>query len=613
MRAKRNVAQAAVVRRLNCQWWGGALMSENLYPDDGQYRQEVRDGMRIDWDVPIRMDDGVVLRCDIFRPIEAGKYPAIMTHGPYSKWKHFDDLFPHAYRKLHSEYPEVPAGSTNKYQVWECVDPEKWVPDGYACVRVDSRGSGRSPGLLDIWSARETLDFKNCIEWAGQQHWCNGKVGLSGISYYAMNQWQVASLQPKYLAAICPWEGASDFYRELVRHGGIISKGINDDLPPIQIYSVQHGRGVNGPRSRLTGDWIAGPITLSEEELGANRRNWAADIRRAKFANDEFWTSRVPDLSKIKTPVLSSGNWGGTSLHMRGNVEGFVNAGSEHKWLDLHGHEHWTTYYTNYGVNMQKKFFGYFLKGEDNGWMKEPKVRLQIRHPGGRFVERHENEWPLARTKWTKFFLQPDLTLSTQAQSRAGAITYKGFDDGVTFFMPPLEEQTEITGPAAAKLWVSSSTEDADIFLVFRAFTPDMREVLFQGSNDPHTPLGHAWLRVSRRKLDPARSLPYRPYHAHDESQPMTPGAVYEIDLEFWPLCISLPKGYRIALTVRGKDYEYAGDPVPFPPYKPWKGVALFTHDDPGDRPAHIFGGEVTLHMDANRPAHLLLPVIPAR
>jgi hypothetical protein len=203
--------------------------------------------------------------------------------------------------------------------------------------------------------------------------------------------------------------------------------------------------------------------------------------------------------------------------------------------------------------------------------------------------------------------------MSAAAQSKAGSVTYKGFSDGVTFLTPPIEESVEITGPAAAKLWVSSSTENADLFLVFRAFSPDMKEVLFQGSNDPHTPLGNGWLRVSRRKLDPKLSLPYRPYHAHDEDQPMKPGEIYEVDVEIWPLCITLPKGFRMALTVRGKDYEYPGEPVPFPPYKPWQGVALFTHDDPGNRPANVFGGEVTLHTGPDRQAHILLPVIASK
>ncbi|MGE0563101.1 MAG: CocE/NonD family hydrolase [Pseudolabrys sp.] len=581
-------------------------------PNDPQHRREIRDGMRIDWDAPIPMEDGVVLRCDIFRPVEDGRYPVIMTHGPYSKWKHFDDLYPQAYRKLHADHPEVPAGSTNKYQVWETVDPEKWVPDGYAVVRVDSRGAGRSPGQLDIWSLREAMDYKNCIEWAGAQPWSTGKVGLNGVSYYGTNQWQAAALDPKHLTAICVWEGCADFYRDMAYHGGILCNGFVDALAPVQIYSVQHGKGKKGPKSRITGDWISGPPTLSEEELGAKRRNFAMDVRKAKLATDEFWTTRSPDWSKVKVPLLSAANWGGQGLHPRGNFEGFTQAASNNKWLDAHPLEHWTTFYTDYGLKMQKKFFAYHLKGEGN-WPDEPKVRLQIRHPGDRFVERHEKEWPLARTQWTKFHLDAaDFSLGTSAPARDGTTSYKGFSDGVTFLTQPLARDTEITGPVAAKLWVSTETADADLFLVLRAFSPDFKEVLFQGSNDPHTPLGLGWLRLSHRKLDKAKSLPYRPYHTHDEIQPAKPNEVYEVDVEIWPTCIVVPKGYRIGLTVRGKDYEYQGDPVVFGPFKPWAGVALFTHDDPGDRPAAVFGGNVTLHSGPQRPAHLLLPVIPA-
>ena len=169
-----------------------------------QYKSEVRDQMRVDWDVPISMDDGVVLRADVFRPIPDGDYPVIMTHGPYAKGLAFQDGYPGMWKILATKYPEVMVGSSTKYLNWETVDPEKWVPDGYVCIRVDSRGVGRSPGYLDILSPRETQDYYQCIEWAGTQAWSNGKVGLLGISYYAANQWQVAALRPPHLAAISP-------------------------------------------------------------------------------------------------------------------------------------------------------------------------------------------------------------------------------------------------------------------------------------------------------------------------------------------------------------------------------------------------------------------------
>jgi len=575
------------------------------------YKTELRDGMMIDWDVPITMDDGLVLRADIYRPPQEGKYPVIMSYGPYAKGLAFQDLYKTAWERMVEGYPDVAAGSTNKYQNWEVADPEKWVPDGYVIIRVDSRGCGRSPGYVDLWSPREAKDFFNCIEWAGIQPWSNGKVGLNGISYYAMNQWQVASLQPPHLKAMCIWEGAADFYRDLSHHGGIFTTFL-PNWYDMQIIPVQHGVGKKGYRSRVNGDFVSGPETLTDEELGNNRSDYGNETFSHPL-DDEYWKSRMPDWSKVTVPFLSAANWGGNGLHPRGNFEGFFRAASKQKWLEVHGIEHWTHFYTDYGRLLQKRFFDHFLKGIDNGWSQQPRVQLQVRHMDS-FVERMEKEWPLARTQWTKFYLNPaDLTLARKPVKAGGTITYDGFSDGVTFLLPPLNEQTEITGPSAAKLFLSSSTTDADVFLVLRVFTPDMKEVVFQGAVDPHTPIAQGWLRASHRKLDPKLSTEFRPYHTHDEKQVLVPGQVYELDVEIWPTCIVVPPGYRIALTVRGKDYVYPGGSggrlsnmkMEF------TGCGPFLHNDPRDRPPSIFNGKVTLHAGGEKAAYVLLPIIP--
>lgn len=576
-------------------------------------RSELRDGMRIDWDVAIPMDDGVVLRADVYRPPGPGRSAVILSSGPYGKGLHFPDLYADQWRRMVEQHPDVPAGSTNRYQNWEVVDPEKWVPDGYACVRVDSRGAGRSPGLLDVWSAREAQDLYACIEWAAAQPWSTGRVGLNGISYMAMNQWQVAALEPPHLAALCVWEGAADYYRDLARHGGILCT-FGRAWFPSQIVRVQHGVGARGYRSRMTGEWVAGPPTLSEEELGAARRDFYQDCRENTLATDPYWRSRLPDWSRVKAPLLSAANWGGQGLHPRGNFEGFTRAASPQKWLEVHGLEHWTHFYTDYGVTLQKRFFGHFLNGLDTGWAGQPRVQLQIRHPGEVFVPRAEDEWPLARTRWTRLYLHPSgLGLGPAPPAGEGAVAYSALGEGVTFLTPPLEEPTEITGPIAATLFVSSETADADLFLMVRVFTPSMKEVTFQGALDPHTPIAQGWLRASHRKLDPGLSLPYRPYHAHDEIQPLEPGRVYQVAVEVWPTCIAVPPGHRIALTVRGRDYEYPGGPGEglgtFAPR--FTGVGPFQHDDPHDRPPGIFGGRVTLHAGPRHPAHLLVPIVP--
>ncbi|MBV8838480.1 MAG: CocE/NonD family hydrolase [Alphaproteobacteria bacterium] len=568
--------------------------------------------MQIDWDIPIPMDDGLAVRADVFRPAGGGKHPVILSYGPYAKGLSFQEGYKSHWARLIKAAPEVLEGSTNRYQNWELVDPEKWVPDGYVCVRVDSRGAGRSPGFLDVWSAREAQDLYDCVEWAGTQPWSNGKVGISGISYYAMNQWQVGALKPPHLAALCIWEGSSDYYRELCRHGGILSDFLSTWYPR-QVASVQHGVGTRGARSVVTGELVAGPHTLSEDELRASRADTPGEARKHTLA-DAYYAAHTAAFDKIDTPLLSAANWGGVGLHTRGNFEGFTRAASRAKWLEVHGDTHFTHFYSRYGEPLQKRFFGHFLKGEDTGWDKQPRVALNIRHPGERFVLRAENEWPLARTRWTKYFLAPqDLRLVTTAAPAAD--TKLGYDtagDGLTFSTPPLTESLEITGPVAAKLWLSSETRDADVFLALRVFDPGGKEVTFIGSNDPRTPVGLGWLRASQRKLDPAQTLPYRPWHAHDEEWPLAPGVPVELDIEIWPTCIVVPPGHRLALTVRGKDYEVDGTDagVANAPY-PMKGVGPFTHTDPDDRPAAIFACQNTLHFAAERQPYLLLPVIP--
>jgi predicted acyl esterase len=577
------------------------------------YKSEVRDGMRIDWDVPIRMDDGLVLRADVFRPVADGKYPALVSYGPYGKGLAFQEGYKTAWEIMAREFPDAVAGSSNQYQNWEVVDPEKWVPDGYVCVRVDSRGAGRSPGYLSHNDARENKDFHDCIEWTAAQPWCSGKVGLNGISYYASSQWRAAALQPPHLAAMCVWEGWVDYYRDSVRHGGIACT-FRKHWQDMQVKTVQHGRGDRGPKSRITGELVCGPETLSEEELVSNRTDmWAGVLKHPLMG--PYYHERTGNLSKVVTPLLSAGNWGGQGLHPRGNFEGYARAASKQKWLEVHGGSHWAPFYTDYGVKLQKRFFDHFLKGAKNGWDQQPRVLLQVRHPGEKFVERHENEWPLARTQWTKFHLDPDgMRLSPRPAASEKAVTYEAMGDGVTFSTPPLEQETEITGPSTLKLWISSPTADADIFAVLRVYDSKGQEVLFQGALDPKTPIGQGWLRASQRKLDRQLSLPYRPYHTHDEKQPLKPGEVCELDVEIWPTCIVVPKGYRIALTIRGKDYEHDGVAATLSNMKnPMRGCGPFVHDDPEDRPPAIFGGKVTLHLGPQRPAHVLLPVIPKR
>jgi putative CocE/NonD family hydrolase len=122
--------------------------------------------------------------------------------------KNLDRILPHVRPFTHVERPE----------------PDWWVPRGYVLVFIDTRGTGESPGKADIWSMQESRDYYDAIEWAARQDWSSGKVGLSGVSYYAITQWNVAGLQPPSLTTIVPWEGWADLYRDSVFHGGILNQ-----------------------------------------------------------------------------------------------------------------------------------------------------------------------------------------------------------------------------------------------------------------------------------------------------------------------------------------------------------------------------------------------------
>ena len=574
---------------------------------------EKRNGMHIDWDMPIKMSDGSVIRCDVFRPDDEGQYPVLMAAGPYGKWLSFqDEIWGGQWKMLCKQEPEILKLSTNQLQNYEFPDPERFVPDGYVLIRIDVRGTGRSPGLMNLYSSQETKDFYECIEWAGVQSWSNGRVGLNGVSYLAMNQWQVAALRPPHLKAMCIWEGCSDFYREFYRHGGIHCL-FGDLWYNKYVLPIQYGLGNRGWKSNINGGWVSGPENLSDQELEANRVDWRTATRQNKFASDEFWTSRLPDFSKIETPLLSSANWGGQGLHLRGNIEGFLNANSKQKWLNFHCLEHWTEFYTSGGIALQKKFFDYFLKDIENGWGHEPKIQMQIRHPYNEMKTSSATEWPLKNTQWIKLYLNSrDTSLTKESASVNQILSFESYSDGLTFLTPPMEREIQMIGPSSSKLYISSSTSDADIFLVLRVFTPDLKEVTFSGSNDPHTPMAHGWLRASARKLNMSLSKDYQPYHSFDIEEPLEVGKKYELDIEIWPTCITVPKGYRVGLSVRGKDYIYPGDlsAIPNAIGQPATGVGPFRHEDKIDRPDSVFKNIISLHFDEDSRPYVLLPFI---
>jgi predicted acyl esterase len=463
---------------------------------------------------------------------------------------------------------------------WETPNPDWWVPRGYAIVRVDQRGVGASPGWLGPFSAQQAVDYFDAIEWAAIQPWSSGKVGLLGISYYALTQWEVAALQPPHLTAIIPWEGMLDLYRDTVRHGGILST-FRQGWFYRQILPVQYGADGR----------------LSPEVLAANRTNLLGDFKLHTL-DDAYYHLRMPDTSRITVPLLSVGNWGGFGNHLRGNIEGYVHAASEHKWLRVHVGTHFTPFYSQEGRAVQKRFLDYWLKDDDNGLLSDPPIQIAVRKGTG-FTWRDEQEWPLARTQWTRFYLDAALcSLQEAPPSAEEQLSYQALEAGATFTTAPFEADTEITGPLALHIWVSASTTELDLFVTIRNLDVQGNEVSCIGTTGEAAPVAKGWLRASRRKLDTEQSLPYRPYHSHDEVQLLTPGEIVLLDVEIWPTCMVFETGHRLALDLEAHD---------------GMGSVPFLHADPDDRPLTVFAGTNTIYSGGQYASYLLLPIIPNR
>lgn len=565
----------------------------------------IEDGaILIEKDVPVPLLDGHVVYCNVFRPNRAGQFPPIIAFTPYGKDSDVAVDFKRYWDFVLRDHPDVVQGeSSGKYLTWEVPDPERWVPEGYAIVVVDARGTGKSPGYYELMGALQTRDVYDVIEWAAVQPWSNRKVGMLGVSYLAIKQWQVAALQPPHLAAMIPWEGMFDHYRDFFRHGGIFSSFFMRLLWDSQIAVNQNGNAASPYRDRFTGERSTG-APIDPAVLPGNLSNLFETGLQHRF-DDAYYRQRTPRPERIMVPLLSAGNWGGLGLHLRGNVIAYEQAASKQKWLELHTDTHFASMYLADAVALQKRFFAHFLKGEQNGFDQEPPVLLTVRDPRG-FFRRQEKEWPLARTQWTRYALDASgMSLGENAAVREGEVRYDATGEGVTFRTTPFEKDTEFTGPVAAKLFVSSTTTDMDLFLTVRAFDPAGSEVTFKGANDPQAPVTQGWLRVSQRRLDAARSTPYRPFHAHDGEEKLEPGTVYEVDVEIWPTSIVLPQGYALALTIAGVDFARAGATGMM------KGSGIFMHDSAADRPPHEFGGTYTLHTGGANASYLLLPRLP--
>ena len=537
----------------------------------------------VEKDVKIPLRDGTFLYGDIYRPDgKDERFPVIINTGPYQKDKVWVP-------------PEGVEEEPNPYMNWETANPLWWCPRGYALLRVDSRGAGKSPGQSEPRSYQEAVDTYDCIEWVARLPWCSGSVGALGISYHANFQWRVAGLQPPSLKAIVPWEGRADLYRDQAYHGGIFAMGFIANWHNAQTAHHLLGR----PRSY-------NPDAFHNDLLW---QYMSHDL------DSEFWRMCSARWDKITVPMYSVGNWGGFSLHLRGNTEGYMCAASKHKKLRIHSGSHFHPFHSEEGRLDQLRFMDYWLKDIDTGIMDEPPVKLEIRTGGSTkpYPFRFEDEWPIARTQWTKLYLKIEREpLGNDAASEGeltranppntGKLNYPASSghaqsarSGVSFETAPMAKDMEVTGPVVLNLWVSSTSEDMDIFATIRNIGPDGKDLCEVGQRgDPVACVTKGWLRASHRKLDPERSLPYRPYHAHNERQWLKPGEIVECRVEIWPTSMVFKQGHKLRLDITPRDGV---------------GTAHFTHYQAD----YNAGADNAIYAGGDKASYLLLPIIPPK
>ncbi|KAF5672001.1 putative acyl esterase [Fusarium heterosporum] len=543
-------------------------------------------------DIPLKTYETGLLRANVFLPKDAAPfgdktYPVIATYGPYGKDVPYGVFYKKSWEQLNPDMKSAHAA-------WETPDPAYWTSKGYIVVRADERGAGQSPGILDTMSRGTSEAFFDVIEWAAEQEWSSGKVGLLGISYYAGTQWRVAARKPKGLAAIIPWE---DFWW-------------NNGVSP-----NQYGKPGRGAR-KWGDDTLEGD--LDENTLVENRQDQTVDTAMHKFRNEEYYRTRDFDVEAIEVPLLSVANWGGILLHLRGNVLGWIRASSKYKFLHFIVGRHDLPFYYPESAEVQLSFFNSFLKDDDtDGWKngKQPRVRLTLRKGEAgvddpererSFPTRNEKDWPLPETKYTKFYLLPNNILSNTPSSSTKIIEYDALHGDPVTFKYKTPSSLEITGHIVAHLTVSATRKssdtsppsDIDLFITLRKINAKSEEVFYTGTMGDPVPIVKGWQRVSLRKVDANNQLhkeylPYRNYYSAD-AQPVEEDQKYDVDVEIWPTNVVLEPEETLVLEIAGHDTQ---------------GVGKFSHEHPDDRDPKVFDGmnSITVGGDAS---WLTLPVI---
>lgn len=492
-------------------------------------------------DVAVKLRDGTTIYTDILRPDTGAKVPAIVAWSPYGK----NGAGPFGL----SLFPgKLGIKGLSNLQKWEGPDPAYWCKHGYAVCHPDTRGAFKSEGDITYWGTQDGRDGCDYVEWITQQEWCNGKVGLTGNSWLAISQWYIAAEQPNGLAAIAPWEGHSDLYRDDVVRGGIPNTGFNEFV------------------NRLL--------------FGSDRiEDLTAMVQKYPLVNS-FWEDRRAAFEKIKTPAYIVGSYS-NGVHTQGTFRAWESIASKEKWFRIHNEMEWTDYYKTDSTEDLRKFFDHYLKGRENGWENTPRIRASILDANGEdVVNRALDTFPPVTSEKKIWYLRADQKLlSENPAAQMSNITYRSDNkkDKVSFTCQ-FDRDAALLGYGTLKLWVEAlESDDTDVYVQVEIIgtngkvqkstvvKPDSKALasLYKiiPMNAMHYSGPGAKLRASLRHVDEEKSTEREAYHTFDRVEKLKKGEAVPLLFNLGPVGMTIHRGETLKLTVAG--YDLAGGLMP--------------------------------------------------
>jgi predicted acyl esterase len=518
--------------------------------------------MARDDDVPVPMRDGMRLLADIHRPATAGRYPVLIAASPY----------PRQIQDIGAPMGFVEAGASDFF-----------VPRGYVHAIVNLRGTGGSDGVFGFFDAQERRDMHDLVEWAAAQPWCDGNVGMVGISYFAMTQLEAAVERPPHLKAIFPVAVTADLYEAAIHHGLFSSSFVTPFLSMVGMTSklgnaflrsklidlvraVLHLPAVHRKFATMNGEAAVTALKLLMK-LHHDPHPWDDYWRAIAVEHplrDAWWDERnlLPLLEKVQVPVYLGCDWQNVPLHLPSTFQAFnALTGSNDVRVAMLGDYGLTWPWESLHVEALA-WFDHWLKGSDTGILEGPRLRYVLPKADG---WRTADNWPIPQTAYREFALGADGGLASE-EGTSGTRTMMTLGAGLN------RDHASETDPPALLTWTSKPLDtdldmigDIELRLEASCTAADTGWIAVLQDVDPSgtvTDVTAGYLRAGLRAVDEAASRPSKPVLPCRtfEAVPIGENVCYRI-----PLVTNARRfkaGNRIQLVITGDDQNPAAPAI---------------------------------------------------